>query len=322
MEELILKALAAEGILSPNVLAYALATAQHESGMVPKHEIRANPQSPDPDQRKLYNLQSNYEGGWRYHGRGLIQLTHYSNYKAMDERLGLGGALVDNPDLANDPEIAAKILAVFFKDRGVAKLAETGNFYAARWPVNKTDKATQIANTAKKYVSSAKGMIENQPVTTIPTPTPTQDEFKYADYVKTPAVASATVLKGQTQNVSPIKIVKDAYAADKDFSTAIVPTPPVTPRVVPSMPTVATPAVRQVQPIRTSQVSGGTTTISRGQTLSGIARSYNTSLNELLKINPQIKDPNKIYAGDMLYIPTSTVKSTSAKPQLYTPVRK
>lgn len=45
-----------------------------------------------------------------------------------------------------------------------------------------------------------------------------------------------------------------------------------------------------------------TYTIKRGDTLGKIAKKYNTTVNELAKIN-NIKDPNKIYAGKTLKIP-------------------
>lgn len=53
--------------------------------------------------------------GFKYRGRGLIQLTGKANY----ERYGkmIGEDLVNNPDLANDPQIASKLAAVYFKDK-------------------------------------------------------------------------------------------------------------------------------------------------------------------------------------------------------------
>jgi hypothetical protein len=45
-----------------------------------------------------------------------------SNYERMSQRLGLGTRLVDYPDDANSPEIAARILCAFFVDA------------AQRWP--------------------------------------------------------------------------------------------------------------------------------------------------------------------------------------------
>ena len=47
-------------------------------------------------------------------------------------------------------------------------------------------------------------------------------------------------------------------------------------------------------------------TIPSGATLSGLASQYKTTVSELMKINPQITDPNKIYAGNKLNVPSST----------------
>ena len=49
-----------------------------------------------------------------------------------------------------------------------------------------------------------------------------------------------------------------------------------------------------------------TYTIKKGDTLSKIAKQHNTTVDELLKLNPYITDPNKIYAGKTLNLPTST----------------
>ena len=40
-----------------------------------------------------------------------------------------------------------------------------------------------------------------------------------------------------------------------------------------------------------------TITIKPSDTLSGLAKQYGTSVSELMKLNPQIKDRDKIYAG-------------------------
>ena len=47
-------------------------------------------------------------------------------------------------------------------------------------------------------------------------------------------------------------------------------------------------------------------TIAKGDTLSGLAKKNNTSVQALLTANPQIKNPNLIYSGQSLKIPTNT----------------
>ena len=41
-------------------------------------------------------------------------------------------------------------------------------------------------------------------------------------------------------------------------------------------------------------------TVKEGDTLSAIADRYNTSTVKLVLLNPQIKDPNLIYPGDLI----------------------
>lgn len=65
--------------------------------------------------------------------------------------------------------------------------------------------------------------------------------------------------------------------------------------------------------------------INQGDTLSKIAQTQGTNINELLKANPNITDPNKIFAGSMLNMPSSvgTAPATpaSANPQINTDAR-
>ncbi len=141
---LIAKALEEEGILNANVLAYALATIEHETASTfePIEEIRGRKSA-----RRL-----GYEGGTNYFGRGFIQLTHVRNYKMMGERIGMGDTLAQRPELASDATVAAKVLAAFFKDNGVARLATNGYFVAARRPINPDYEGNWIANLAWKYL--------------------------------------------------------------------------------------------------------------------------------------------------------------------------
>jgi len=66
---------------------------------------------------KLGNTQ---EGdGWKYHGRGYVQLTGRDNYAIAGKALGLD--LINHPELAADREVAAKIAIHYWQTRVVAR---------------------------------------------------------------------------------------------------------------------------------------------------------------------------------------------------------
>lgn len=54
-----------------------------------------------------------------------------------------------------------------------------------------------------------------------------------------------------------------------------------------------------------------------GDTLIGIARKYGVTLERLLQVNPQIEDPNKLYRGELVKIPSG--RSENAPPFYQTP---
>ncbi len=55
--------------------------------------------------------------GARFRGRGFVQLTGRANYTTYGARPGVGADLVNHPEKANDPTIAARLLALFLKDK-------------------------------------------------------------------------------------------------------------------------------------------------------------------------------------------------------------
>lgn len=76
--------------------------------------------------------------GERFKGRGFIQLTGRTNYQRYSAALNLGTELIDNPDRANEPEIAADLLAYFLKDheRQIKEALLEDDLKRARWLVN------------------------------------------------------------------------------------------------------------------------------------------------------------------------------------------
>lgn len=83
------------------------------------------------DQRAIANLAyGNRHGnrpfpaddGWRFRGRGPIQLTFLNNYTAFSRDTGID--VVSNPDLVSRPDVGATAAAWFWRTRGCDQLAE------------------------------------------------------------------------------------------------------------------------------------------------------------------------------------------------------
>lgn len=55
--------------------------------------------------------------GADFKGRGFIQLTGRHNYTRYGQIIGLDNQLIETPNLANTPQIAAALLATFLKDK-------------------------------------------------------------------------------------------------------------------------------------------------------------------------------------------------------------
>jgi putative chitinase len=72
--------------------------------------------------------------GWRYRGRGLIQVTGWVNYQACGSALGLD--LLTRPDLLEQPVYAALSAAWFWSSNGLNELADTGQFEAITRRIN------------------------------------------------------------------------------------------------------------------------------------------------------------------------------------------
>ncbi len=141
-------------------LAYILATTFHETAqtMAPIAEYghgKGKPYGvPDPTT------------GQTYYGRGYVQLTWLDNYQKQDTKLGLGGSLVRQADLALDPEIALQILFGGMYDgdfTGVGLLqflpctdpaSDPTDFYNARKIVNGLDCATEIRGYAVAFANA------------------------------------------------------------------------------------------------------------------------------------------------------------------------
>jgi putative chitinase len=72
--------------------------------------------------------------GWKYRGRGLIQLTGKGNYRAAGIALGLD--LIGNPDLLEKPEAASLSAAWFWKTNGLNALADANDVAVVTRKIN------------------------------------------------------------------------------------------------------------------------------------------------------------------------------------------
>lgn len=65
--------------------------------------------------------------GKKYYGRGYIQLTWASNYKAASQALGLGNKLVQQPELVASDKKLAMLVSVWFWDAKVRPVLGSTN---------------------------------------------------------------------------------------------------------------------------------------------------------------------------------------------------
>jgi putative chitinase len=130
--------------LKPELCAYVIATVYTEtatfkpiSEYVSKYNT-TNPKTPFHLYDFRSDLGNNSVGaGAFYKGRGFIQLTGRANYASASTDLRIPTLLI-NPDLANDPQTAARILVWFLsKKKGhILEALRTGDLKRLRRLVN------------------------------------------------------------------------------------------------------------------------------------------------------------------------------------------
>jgi len=178
MTQLIVAACLNAGLLR-NQAAYCLATAHYESG---QYKYMREIWGPTVAQRRyegrkdLGNVQRG--DGNKFMGRGLVMITGRKNYGEWSARLGID--LLNNPLLAEKPEIAVRILVEGMKYGTFTgkKLSDymtlkRSDFSQARRIVNGMDRADLIADYAKKYdmLLKVEGyVVSNPPAKPAPAP--------------------------------------------------------------------------------------------------------------------------------------------------------
>lgn len=145
-----------QGLLR-NQTAYVLSTAYHETGAFKYMREIWGPTAAQKRYEGRADLGNTVKGdGKRFMGRGFVQITGRRNYTDWGRRLVLD--LLNEPQLAEKPEVAAKIIVVGMKLGTFTgrKLADyitlkKSDFRGARRIVNGTDRADLIAGYAKRF---------------------------------------------------------------------------------------------------------------------------------------------------------------------------
>ena len=162
----ILDAMRAVGLGDKNMVLMALATIRAETGnFTPLSEFKSKFNTAPGgapfglyDNRRDLGNQGPPDGA-SFKGRGYIQLTGRANYKEHGAAIGMGNQLVTNPDLANKPDIAAKLLASFLKSKEarIRSALKQNDLKTARKLVNGgshgLDSFTQAFNIGKSVIS-------------------------------------------------------------------------------------------------------------------------------------------------------------------------
>ncbi len=167
---------AEHGVNNINQYAYELATTKRETHM----GNWMNEFGKSSYFEKKYGMHSSHRNdlqntqpgdGAKFHGRGLVQITGRRNYTDWTERMekenyqhnGEAVDLVNHPELAADPGIAAHIAVKGMRDGTFTgrKMSDYINdsktdFYNARRVINGTDHAQEIADQATAFQSVLK----------------------------------------------------------------------------------------------------------------------------------------------------------------------
>jgi peptidoglycan L-alanyl-D-glutamate endopeptidase CwlK len=162
----VIQAMDDAGLGDKDMVLMALATIRAETGnFTPLSEFQSKfntaPGGPPfglYDNRKDLGNQGPPDGS-SFKGRGYIQLTGRSNYQIHGAAIGLGNQLITNPALANQPDIAAKLLASFLKSKEakIRAALKQNDLKTARKLVNGgshgLDQFTQAFNIGKSVIT-------------------------------------------------------------------------------------------------------------------------------------------------------------------------
>lgn len=220
--------------------------------------------------------------GYKYSGKGYIQLTGKENYEAAGKALGLD--LVNNPDLAKDPANAAKIALWFWKTRGIGEaIKNAGSFndklIAARKKIN-GNRMLGLEDTGK-LAAEYNNWVADKWVAKANAVTPPSNKMAESN---------------QSANKTEVKAAqaeqkKQATAEKPQVASASTPAPAPAPTV-----NVAPPDLKPIAEIGAKSAEQGSTMIGQNDQMIQVLNTINQGIAALAKGN-----------GGSLVSPTDTV---------------
>lgn len=148
------------GLNTPLIISHFMAQIEHESGLKPIQEnlnysaerllqvfpkyfnsknVQGYHRFPEAIANVVYanrmgNGNYNSKDGWKYRGRGFIQLTGKDNYKALSKDTGID--YVNNPDLLLTESDALNSALWFWNKNGLNKLADSDDILSITKKIN------------------------------------------------------------------------------------------------------------------------------------------------------------------------------------------
>lgn len=141
---------------TPKRMAHFLAQIAHES-----NELRCTKELGNKayfamyDKGKLKQMLGNVKDGdgYKYRGRGLIQITGRANYQAYQKSRFCRGNVMENPELLEQPLGAVKSAMWWWWKHGLNELADSDSFLAITKVING---GTNGLESRRKYLAKAK----------------------------------------------------------------------------------------------------------------------------------------------------------------------